>query len=183
MQQQQDECELRDNSDASLYDRYASIIFAYARLHTSSREDAEDLTLEVFTAALEHDNLSDLADADKLAWLRRVARNKLVDSYRRTTRHPIVALERVEEMMHNDESLTPEQVTLRQEEFGRLHKAIGRLPSIQQQILQLRYGDGLRFAEIALLLNKREEAVRKLLSRTLTTLRAIYDQQEGGNVL
>src|SRR6266568_6110533 len=30
------------SSDASLYDRYAHVIFAYVRLHTPSREDAED---------------------------------------------------------------------------------------------------------------------------------------------
>ncbi len=45
-----------------LYERYAASIFAYARLHTPSWEDAEDLTVEVFTAAFEQDNLSWLAD-------------------------------------------------------------------------------------------------------------------------
>jgi len=46
--------------------------------------------------------------------------------------------------------------------------------------LQLRYEDSLRFADIAILLDKREEAVRKLYSRTLTRLRMLYEQQEGG---
>ena len=38
-------------------------------------------------------------------------------------------------------------------------------------------GDDLRFADIAILLDKSEEAVRKLCSRTLARLRTIYDQQ------
>jgi len=41
----------------------------------------------------------------------------------------------------------------------------------------LRFSDDLRFAEIAILLNKDEAAVRKLCSRTLARLRTIYDQQ------
>ena len=41
------------SDDAVLFDRYGSVIFASILKHVRSREDAEDLTLEVFTAALE----------------------------------------------------------------------------------------------------------------------------------
>ena len=162
--------------DAALYDRYGGAIFAYVRLQISSREDAEDLTLEVFTLALEHDNLAGLADGEKMAWLRRVAHNKIIDGYRRATRRPVVELEKVREMLFEDETDSPEQMALQREAYAQLHHAIQRLPQQQQQLLRLRYGDGLRFAEIAVLLNKREEALRKLLSRTLATLRTLYSQ-------
>ncbi len=70
----------------ALYERYAASILAYARLHTPSwedaEEDAEDLTVEVFPAALEQDNLSWLADKQQFVWLRSVAQHKLVDRYR-----------------------------------------------------------------------------------------------------
>ncbi len=175
--QQQDERQQPYSSDNALYDRYASSIFAYARLHTNSWEDAEDLTLEVFLAALEHDNLSWLADVQQLAWLRRVAHNKLVDHYRRSPRLPMVPLEQVIETVQHDEALTPEQLALRREELERLYKAVSSLSLFQQQVLQLRFGEDLRFAEIAVLLNKRETAVRKLCSRTIALLRTIYEQQ------
>ena len=175
--QHQDERQQPYSSDNALYDRYAASIFAYARLHTNSWEDAEDLTLEVFLAALEHDNLSWLADVQQLVWLRRVAHNKLVDHYRRSPRLPMVPLERVIEAVQRDEALTPEQLALRREELERLCKAVSSLSLLQQQVLQLRFGEGLRFAEIAILLNKRETAVRKLCSRTIAHLRAIYKQQ------
>jgi RNA polymerase sigma-70 factor, ECF subfamily len=175
--QQQDECKQPNSLDSALYDRYAASIFAYARLHRASREDAEDLTLEVFLKALEHDNLSSLSEKQQLVWLRRVAHNKLVDSYRRSIRPPVVPLEEVVETVYHDEALAPEQLALRHEELERLYKAVGKLPLIQQQVLRLRFGDGLRFAEIAILLNKGEGAVRKLCWRTLARLRANYDQQ------
>jgi hypothetical protein len=41
------------SDDAALFDRSGPVLFAYILKHVRSREDAEDLTLEVFTAALE----------------------------------------------------------------------------------------------------------------------------------
>jgi DNA-directed RNA polymerase specialized sigma24 family protein len=54
---------------AALYQRYAPAIFAYPLKQTASREDAEDLLLEVFLAAMERDNLSDLHEPEQRAWL------------------------------------------------------------------------------------------------------------------
>lgn len=174
-------CDTAD--DAALYDRHGQAIFAYARLHTVSREDAEDLTLEVFTAALEQNNLVEMSAGEQLAWLRRVAHNRLIDGYRRTARRPVVVLDEIVEMLLEDDTADPEQVMLQRETYAQLHRAVQRLPQLQQQLLRMRYGDGLRFAQIAILLNKREGALRKLLSRTLATLRALYGRpdQEGGD--
>lgn len=170
--------------DTALYDRYGSALFAYVRLHTSSREDAEDLTLEVFTIALEQNNLAGLRDGEQLAWLRRVAHNRLIDGYRRTARHPLVELDSVREILLEDETTNPEQVLLQRETYAQLHQAVQTLPQLQQQLLRMRYGDRLCFADIAVLLNKREDALRKLLSRTLATLRTMYRRmtQEGEKI-
>jgi RNA polymerase sigma factor (sigma-70 family) len=162
---------------AALYERHAEAIFLYLRLHAASTEDAEDLLLEVFLAALEWEPLSALPSEDQLAWLRQVARNKLIDQYRRVKRRPVVGLEQVAAVMEDDEARAPEQVALRQEERHRLRLAVQRLPALQQQILRLRFGDGLRAAQIAALVGKREDAVRKLLSRTLTSLRTLYGER------
>ena len=111
-----------------------------------------------------------------MVWLRRVAQNKLVDRYRRSHHVSLLPLEQVVETLQAEEALAPEQVVVRREELERLSSAVGKLPPLQQQVLQLRLGDGLRFAEIAVLLDKREAAVRKLYSRTLALLRTIYEQ-------
>lgn len=166
-----------NHSQTALYETYGQAIFGYLRLHVRSLEDAEDLLLDVFLAALEHDNLAALSPDEQLAWLRRVAHNKLLNGYRKASRSPQVALDAVVETILEEEG--PEQLTLQYEEQEQLRAAIQKLPSLQQQILQLRYGDGLRCSEIALLLNKREGAVRKILSRSIIFLRQIYQQIEG----
>lgn len=168
----------QSNEDAVLYDRYGFTIFSYVRLHTASREDAEDLTLEVFAAALERDNLRALSEQEQLAWLRRVAHNKLVDGYRRVSRHTLVAFDKVEKVLEEYGASNPEYLLLQQEEYTHLRKMVSRLSTLQQQVLHLRFSAELSFAEIALLLNKREDAVRKVLSRTLASLRASYSDQQ-----
>src|SRR5947209_2201065 len=110
--QEQGEHKLAHSPDSTLYERHAAIILAYARSHTASWQDAEDLTLEVFLTALEHDNLSWLADKQQLVWLWHVAHNKLMDSYRRSNHPPTVSLEEVVENARRDEAPTPEQLVL-----------------------------------------------------------------------
>lgn len=178
MQAEHNENSVQTHSeDALLFDLYGQAIFSYIHSRISSREDAEDLTLEVFVAALEHDNLAALPSSEHLAWLRRVAHNKLVDSYRRSQRRPRATLDFYAETLFVSEDETPEQIAMRRETQQDLQQAIERLSIQQQQLLKMRFGDGLRFTEIATLLNKREEAIRKMLSRTLTLLRDVYFKQ------
>lgn len=174
-------CSNLDDSPASaLYQRHAATIFAYLRLHAPSWEDAEDLLLEVFLAALESEPLLTLPEGEQLAWLRQVAHHKLVDHFRRAARRATVPLEQLAEVIEMNDELAPEQAALRQEERRQVRAAVGQLPTLQQQVLRLRFGDGLRAAQIATLLGKREEAVRKLLSRTMNHLRTLYTDDERG---
>src|SRR5258708_12237704 len=76
----------------ALVDRYCPAIFAYLRSHLSSREDAEDLTLDVFAAALENPSLHTWSGARQLACLKRVAHNNLGNSYRYAQLPPTAAL-------------------------------------------------------------------------------------------
>jgi RNA polymerase sigma factor (sigma-70 family) len=173
-----DEINLSGSLDAILYDRYGSVIFSYLRLHRASWEDAEDLTLEVFIAAQERNNLQGLSEKKQLAWLQRVAYNKLVDGYRRSKHQALVSLHTIEEPFESHHANDPEYVTLQHEEFGRLREIMGGLSDLQRQVVQLRYGADLSFAEIGLLLKKKEAAVRKLLSRALASLRSGYRDQQ-----
>ena len=81
-----------DSPAAALYERHAALIFAYLRLHVASPEDAEDLLLEVFLAALQWKPIYSLSPGEQLAWLRQVARNKLADHYCAAARRPMTSL-------------------------------------------------------------------------------------------
>lgn len=169
-----DERAAEESPAALLYDRYGAFILAYLHRHIASREDAEDILLDIFVAALEQDQLAAIPEERRVRWLQRVARNKVVDHYRRSTRSFTVPLEEGAELLELDATQTPEQVALRQEQQAHLLSAIRQLPPLQQEVLRLRFVAGLRAAEMADLLGKREVTVRKLLSRTLNLLRSQY---------
>ncbi len=172
-----DSSECKDSPIAVLYQLYAYTLLSFIRQHVPTPEDAEDVLLEVFLAAFEQDALVGLQEEAQLAWLRRVARNKCVDAHRRLVRHPVVPLEEVEETMYDDERQAPEQIVLRSEEHAVLHAHLAELSTLQQEVLRLRFASGLCSAEIARTLNKREGAIRMLLSRAMNMLRTLYEKQ------
>jgi RNA polymerase sigma-70 factor (ECF subfamily) len=163
-------------SPAALYQEYAPLVFAYLRRQTASPEDAEDLLVEVFLAALERDQLLSVPEGERRRWLFGVAQHKLVDTYRRSARHPAVPLDTLVEAAEEDAEQAPEQVVLRQEAQRELRAALRRLPLLQQEALLLRFAHGLGAAEIAAVLGKGEGAVRILIWRALKLLRAYYEE-------
>ena len=164
---------------AILYERYAPFILDYARKHVSSWEDAEDILVEVFVAALENPALFALTEHQQGAWLWGVTRHKVADSYRRQYRHPQVPLDLFPQLDLEDEAATPEARSLQQEEARQLQRFLQQLSPMQQEILRLRFSVNLRCSQIASRLGKPEGTVRSLLSRTLNHLRSLYKQVEG----
>ena len=165
-----------DNSfTSSLYQHYAPKLLAYIGRHIPSTNDAEDILFEVFLIAFEHEqDLCIMQEDEQRAWLWTVARNKVIDHQRRLRRRPAIPLEQLVEVSACDE-YTPEKAALRKEEHESLHTHLKQLSALQQEVLHLRFSGGLRCAEIATVLHKREGAIRTLISRALNTLRTIYE--------
>jgi RNA polymerase sigma-70 factor (ECF subfamily) len=157
-----------------LYQRHAPGLFAYVYRQTASREDAEDIVLDVFLMVLRQRNFATFDEQKQVAWLWTITRNKVVDRFRRRARQQHVPIDPLADTLYQDDELSPEREHLKREEYTQLHRAIKTLPEEQQEVLQLRFGSGLRCTEIAPVLDKSEGAVRMLLYRTLQTLRDIY---------
>ncbi len=172
---------LEDSVYAELYRSHAPALFAYVYQQTASREDAEDIVLEVFLSVLRNPRFLAFDEKKREAWLWTIARNKIVDNYRRSLHRQHVSIDWLTLPLYEDESLAPEQLSLKREEYARLYRAVQALPEIQQEVLRLRFGHGLKCEEIAQVLEKSVGAVRMLLSRTLQRLRGIYtDHEKGG---
>lgn len=164
---------------ARLYRTYAPGLLRYVRMHLTAPEDAEDLVVEVFLAALEQAKFAALAENAQQLWLWRVTRNKVIDAYRRAKTRQIAALDQVAEDLVEYEMLSPEYAVLRQEDYMELYAHLQSLPAFHQQILGLRFGQNLSCGEIATRLGKQENAVRVTLSRSLNRLRSIYRGSRG----
>lgn len=62
-----------DSLTSSLYQQYAQALFTYLRLHLPLREDAEDILVDIFVAAMENSAFQGLAPGQQRQWLWRVA--------------------------------------------------------------------------------------------------------------
>jgi RNA polymerase sigma factor (sigma-70 family) len=166
--------EKRHVCTANLYQRYAPALFEYIRCHTTALNDAEDILTEVFIGALRSD-LTGMSADEQRAWLWTVARNKVNDHYRQARhRQPHVSLDALLETL--EDGMTPEKLAIQREEAAYLRVYLQKLSEVQQEVLQLRFIGGLRCTEIAVLLHKREGAVRSILSRAVNELRKHYQR-------
>lgn len=167
---------------ADLYQQHARDLLRLIRRQVFSHEDAEDLLVEVFLAALESPVPLTLRADGQRAWLQRVAHNKVIDYQRRAVKRPTVVLNDVLDTPFDIAHGSPEQAALHAEELELLRARLARMPELQRTVLHLRFGRGLPTKEIAQMLNKSDEAVRALLVRSLTFLRRFYTTHEEDQV-
>lgn len=154
-----------------LYDRYAPKMYAYIYRRVGDAATAEDLTGELFLRVV-RSLRNDQAWRDSLAaWLYRIAHNLVVDHYRRL---PDQSEQPVEASMEGDGADLAAAMEARVAR-ERLRAATRRLTPDQQEVLALRYGEGLTSAEAARILNKSTGAVEALQHRALASLRRILE--------
>jgi RNA polymerase sigma-70 factor (ECF subfamily) len=159
---------------AASYQTYVLPLYRYFSQHTGNATDAEDLTASTISKALA--NLRSYAGrAPFAAWLFGIARHTLYD-FQRQHGNTLVLTDAA--MTLADETPLPEQQMLARERQDDLHAHIRALPANQREALTLRYFGALPIAEIAVVLDRSEGAVKLLIHRALTTLRAQYRQEE-----
>ncbi len=127
MYQKQREEGVDDSPVAVLYQRHAHTILRYVNRHIHLKEDADDLVLEVFMVALSNKAWVSWDEQEQLAWLRRIAHNKMVDHLRRISRRPSVVLDDALDLLIEDEYRSPEQTALRNEDHVQLHAHLNNL--------------------------------------------------------
>lgn len=165
-----------------LFEHHSPALFAYLSHQISSREAAEDVLVEVFVAALEAERFVQMSEKEQVSWLWRVARNKAVDFYRRSQVRRGLDLSQVIDHI-DDRERSPELIMLQREASALLQTYLDQLSPDQQKAIQLRFAHGLRSAEIATVMGKREGSVRSLLSRALNFLRTLYEKEQEETLL
>ena len=157
-----------------LYDMHVDRVYRHVYYRVGNEPDAEDLTQQVFLKAWQAVGRYSRAASPFVAWLMTISHNLVVDFYR--TRKEKVYLEL--ETLADDRACNPAQVAEDSSEQERLRKAIVQLRGDEQQVVILRFIEGLEYSEIASLLKKSEGNVRVILHRALVKLRKIAAQAE-----
>jgi RNA polymerase sigma-70 factor (ECF subfamily) len=156
----------RRNPDAFglLYRRYLNPIYRYLYRKLGNLHDAEDLTEQVFTEALEGlVNRRYRENGCFVAWLFTIARRRTVDFYR----------QRPLEQLDDPPSAEPGLLAAieKGEDLQRLARLLAQLDADRQELLRMRFSAGLSFDQIGQIEGRSEAAVKMMIYRTLEHLR------------
>ncbi len=156
-----------------IYERHKQQIYRYICYHVGDDLLAEDLMQDVFARALDSIGSFTFRGVGLVAWLLRIARNLVIDQYRRQPEHPPLALE--EELMEGIGG-SPEEILERKLTSQELRDSLSHLTEKQREVIILKFVDGLSNAEVAQVMGKTEGAIKSLQHRALTSLAGILQK-------
>jgi len=154
-----------------IYDTYFPPVYNFIRLRVDDRVLAEDLASEVFVKLVIAFQNNNAPRQSLRGWLFRVARNAIYDHYGQQQQFPT---ETLDEWLPAEDDL--ESQVLQTLDAGRARQAIRMLADEQQEVLILRFGQGLSLQETAAIMDRNVGAIKSLQFRAVNTLRQILDQ-------
>lgn len=155
-----------------LYERHRATIARYVAARIRDASDSEDLTEAIFESAWRAMGRYREQGVPFLAWLYRLAHNRVVDHYR-ALRPTVTLIPEVHESI--EDTGTPLDLNI---DSADLLKALHALTGDQRDVIVLRFIQGMSGREVAQAMDKREDAIRALQFRALATLRRILAGEE-----
>lgn len=151
-------------------ERYSNMVYRLALSRLGQREDAEDVTQEVFMRYFQNRG-EFMSEEHRKAWLLRVTINCSVNlrtsAYHR--RHAALTDE-LAAVTADPQAVMPEE--------DQAISLIRQLPAKYRQVLHLFYYEDLSVAEIAGVMGNREGTVKSLLHRGRAKLRVLWEERE-----
>jgi len=159
-----------------VYEHYFALVYAYVTRRVRNRDEAEDLTAEVFRKALASLPRFKWRGAPFAAWLFRIASNMIADRSKRVAREVSLdeagATERGSRAQISKGADTSQQKDLEDSErLALLFRLVDDLAEDQGRVLVMRFAEEKSIREIAEALGRSEGAVKQLQFRALENLR------------
>jgi len=153
----------------AIYDRFADALFRYLYMRCTDAMLAEELTSDLWVRVVERLPAFRFPGGDPEAafagWLYRIARNLVIDNYRRKRNTNVPLTETL-----SARDAPPDERVIAGDDRRALHAAIGKLTAEQREVLLLRFIEERSNAEIARLTGRSENAVKVMQHRALDTL-------------
>ena len=161
---------------------YASRIYSLSYRYTRRKDEAEDLTQEIFLRVYQSLPTFRPETSSFKCWLLKVGRNLLIDHYRRTWRARAAdqSLEDGEYEGFQDHQSPDPQRSLEKAEKGRIvHRALSEMPSDTREAIVLHDLHGLDYGEIARVCGVPVGTVKSRISRGHARLARILSRKAG----
>jgi len=161
-----------------LVERYQPIVFRTCMGFLHNKEDADDLTQDIFIQT--YQTLPAFkGDASFSTWIYRITVNASLNKLRKSSKHHL--LQRLENIFGSDKSKeysfpvsdteNPETILIHAERNEWMEKALNSLPEKQRTAIVLSKYDELSQREIAEIMETSEGAVEALIQRAKANLR------------
>lgn len=158
-----------------LYERHLDAIYRYIYFRVETEVVAEDLTEETFVRAWEALPGFKVGQHPFTSWLYRIAHNLVIDHRRK--RSPL-SLPEIEFDLETGSDDLPEQIVSQTEDISELRRAVQQLDEEAQQIILMRFVEGLSHREVARIIGKTEGATRVAQHRALDKLHKLLVREQ-----
>jgi RNA polymerase sigma-70 factor (ECF subfamily) len=170
-----------DTAWSALLQTHTRKIYNLCYRFTGRPSESEDLTQEVFIKIFQTLKSFDAAQGTFVTWLHRVARNHLVDHYRRTRKDRITSS--IEDELGGLEekpgaTIEPVAHLEHREQKERLQRGLGKLSPDLREAVVLRDLQDLDYAEIAQVLTVPEGTVKSRINRGRLELARVLKRME-----
>lgn len=159
---------------AELYENNFDRVYAFIARRVRDRNEAEDLTSEVFHDALAGLPRFEWRGAPFAAWLFKIASNAIIDRSKRAAKE-----QQPPAILGLPADVNPREIEDEIEQRARLFQLVDRLPIDQRRVIGMRFAEERSIREIANELGRSEGAVKQLQSRALQNLRAQLSDESG----
>jgi len=153
---------------SQIYDRYVDKIYRFIFFKVGSQEIAQDLCSETFLKGWQSFKENNKKIDNPQAFLYQIARNLIVDHYRKKGRVQTVSADCIP---ITDPRVDLEEETRTNSDLDTIKVVLANLKEEYQEVVIWHYIDDLSIAEIAKMLKKSEGAVRVTLHRALKAVK------------
>ena len=162
---------------ADLYEANFERVYAYVARRVRDRDEAQDLTADVFHNALKNLTRFEWRGVPFAAWLFRIASNEIADRSKDAAKRRVN--DDADAAAIADDHAGVAQGYEETERRARLFKLVERLPRDQSRVIAMRFAEDKSICEIAAALGRSEGSIKQLQFRGLQNLRVRMGDTNG----
>ncbi|HVM76783.1 MAG TPA: sigma-70 family RNA polymerase sigma factor [Candidatus Paceibacterota bacterium] len=167
---------IRGSSSAfgALYDHYQPMIYRFVLVKVGSREEAEDITHQVFLSAWQNVRTYKHRGHPFSSWLYQIARNQVIDHYR--SKKSDVSIDVMDPEYFAAQASMSADLMLKLD-VEKVRRAVAELKPDYQDVIIMRFIEDLPLKETAAAMGKTEGAVKLIQHRAIKELQQMLGTQ------
>lgn len=159
---------------SQIYETHLTPVYRYVYIRLGNREEADDVTQETFLRAYQAIDRYEATRENFLPYLFTVARNLIINRSQKKRADTMPT----EDLDRNAGSESASTYAEHEELKETLRGAMATLSEIEREIIELRFFAERTYTEIAVMVEKSEDAIRQHVARAMKKMRTYMAQFE-----